>query len=142
MNRRSFITKALVGIAAVPLIGKLVKAEPQAASYEQRVLADAPVLYWRLDCPIDFAAAMRERILREVKEHGKSTLCSHEVSTAFDKWDHEQVEEWANHHNLYMYVTPDGRIIVRCAYLSQQRMVIVRGPTSESESGYFSSRSS
>lgn len=29
MNRRSFITKALAGLAAVPLIGKLAQAKPQ-----------------------------------------------------------------------------------------------------------------
>jgi len=30
MNRRSFTTKALAGLAAIPLIGKLVEARPQA----------------------------------------------------------------------------------------------------------------
>lgn len=30
MNRRSFITKALAGLAVVPLIGKLTEAEPHS----------------------------------------------------------------------------------------------------------------
>jgi hypothetical protein len=52
MNRRSFIggiTKALAGLAALPLVGKLLSSAPPVASYEQTVLSYDPILYWRMD---------------------------------------------------------------------------------------------
>lgn len=56
MNRRSFITKALAGLAAVPLLPKIAQAlesasytNPISTAYGRTILSDAPVFYWRLD---------------------------------------------------------------------------------------------
>lgn len=55
MNRRSFINSALVGIAAIPLLGKLVNGvesnyfKPIPTKYGRAILADRPIAYWPLD---------------------------------------------------------------------------------------------
>lgn len=49
MRRRSFITKALAGLAAVPVVGKVVHAKAQM--YQEAVASNNPVAYFRLDEP-------------------------------------------------------------------------------------------
>jgi hypothetical protein len=130
MNRRSFITKALAGIAAIPLIGKLVKAQPTLpptwkgpidyTSQSYQLGSGGPEIDIEM-CRWDFAAAMRERILRDVKERGESNLCVNETSTAFGQWEYEWIDQWCTKHDVCIYAKADGRIVVfpaTCAELS------------------------
>jgi hypothetical protein len=44
MNRRSFIAKAVAGIAAIPLLNRLVQAEPKASNPDAHFLPRGTVL--------------------------------------------------------------------------------------------------
>jgi hypothetical protein len=59
MNRRSFITKALVGIAAIPLIGKLAQAMTPR-TYAEAVKSDGPVCYFPFNDPPALLPAYRK----------------------------------------------------------------------------------
>jgi hypothetical protein len=82
LNRRSFITSALAGLAAVPLLGKLAQAQPQ--TYAQTLLSDGPTAYFPLDYPpIRLVCGPMDQINR---------IWYGDIQVYDDAWSPEEVE--------------------------------------------------
>jgi hypothetical protein len=109
MNRRSFIWKALAGLAAIPVIGKLVQGRPEIDGGK---FVSSPQDFKLQVYRYDAASAWRFRILSEVRTYGESNLSTEESVVAFGDWDYEQIDEWYRHHGLCVYARADARIII------------------------------
>lgn len=72
MNRRGFIAKALVGIAAIPFVGKLVQARPTESDATLLTPADARVGNTHIAEPRHYVGLIEhsEEGLREVNAKG------------------------------------------------------------------------
>jgi phage FluMu protein Com len=68
--------------------------------------------YTAPECPFDFSAAARDRIIEDVTLHGATHRCSLDLSTAFAGWNHEQIDQWCSENGLVIIARPDGRIVI------------------------------
>jgi hypothetical protein len=68
--------------------------------------------YTAPECPFDFAAATRDRIIEEVTLHGLCYRCPLDLSTAFSGWDHEEINRWCDENGLMITARFDGQIVI------------------------------
>src|SRR5689334_2012539 len=64
------------------------------------------------ECKWDFAATLRDNILRDVECFGEVEKCPQQMSFAFSGWEHSQIDEWCAEHNVTIIARYDGRIVI------------------------------